>query len=83
MVYDSFEITAGAVTLSLMIKLSRLNGKEFVLNHELIKCLEATPDTIITLTSGEKLMVRETVEDVVRKTTEYRRRLHAVKEVTG
>lgn len=58
-----------------MIELSRLNGKSFILNAELIRTIEATPDTVITLSSGEKLMVRESVEIVVRMATRYRKRL--------
>ncbi|OFZ22222.1 MAG: flagellar protein FlbD [Bdellovibrionales bacterium GWB1_55_8] len=59
-----------------MIRLSRLNGKEFILNCELIKYIEATPDTIITLTTGEKIMVREAVDDVVSATVRYRQQLY-------
>ena len=40
-----------------MIKVSRLNGKEFVINCEMIKTIEATPDSVICLTTGEKIMV--------------------------
>jgi flagellar protein FlbD len=58
-----------------VIELSRLNGKKFVLNCELIKTIEATPDTVICLTSGEKLMVREPVADVMSKTMDYLKRL--------
>jgi flagellar protein FlbD len=59
-----------------MIQLSRLNGNHFVLNCELIKAIEATPDTVITLSTGEKIMVRESVDDVVKKTMDYRKRLY-------
>ncbi len=59
-----------------MIELSRLNGKKFVLNCELIKMVESTPDTVITLTSGEKLMVRDPLEEVVRMTTDFKKRIH-------
>jgi flagellar protein FlbD len=59
-----------------MIPLSRLNGKEFVVNCELIKFVESTPDTLITLTSGEKLMVRETPDQVIQATMNYRKRLY-------
>lgn len=59
-----------------MIRLSRLNGKEFVLNCEMIKFVEATPDTVITLTNGEKFMVRESVEKVIQETMHYRQRLY-------
>lgn len=58
-----------------MIRLSRLNGKEFVVNCELIKYVESAPDTILTLTTGEKLMVRESVEQVVSASLEYRKRM--------
>jgi len=58
-----------------MIKLSRLNGKEFILNCDMIKTVEATPDTVITLVSGEKTMVRESVEEVIRATVEYKKKI--------
>lgn len=64
-----------------MIQLSRLNGKVFVLNCEMIKFIEATPDTVITLESNEKLMVREGVEEVIRLSIEYRRKLTPISEV--
>lgn len=57
-----------------MITLHRLNGKEFVLNAEQIKFVERTPDTVITLAfDGEKFMVKESVEEVIRKVVEYKR----------
>jgi flagellar protein FlbD len=59
-----------------MITVSRLNSKKFILNCELIKYIEAIPDTLITLTSGEKLMVKETVEEVIEETMNYRKRLY-------
>ena len=59
-----------------MIHVTRLNGKEFVLNCELIKFAEATPDTVITLTDGEKFMVRETVDEVIEATINFRRKLY-------
>jgi flagellar protein FlbD len=63
-----------------MIQLSRLNGKNFVLNCEMIKFIEATPDTVITLDSNEKFMVREPVAEVIRLAAEYRRSLHPLTE---
>ena len=59
-----------------MIELSRMNGKKFILNCEQIRTVEAAPDTIITLLSGEKLMVKEATEEVVRLTANYRKKLH-------
>ena len=58
-----------------MIRLTRLGGKQFVLNCELIKFLESTPDTVITLTDGQKLMVLEDVETVIQETVSYRQKL--------
>ena len=57
-----------------MIELTRLNGKPVVLNSELIVSLEATPDTVIALTSGLKLMVRESVQEVMERALQYRKR---------
>ncbi|GIV16465.1 MAG: flagellar protein FlbD [Armatimonadota bacterium] len=62
-----------------MIKVTRLDHSELVVNAELIETIEATPDTVITLTSGKKLVVSEDVEEIVRRVLEYRRhayRLH-------
>jgi len=56
-----------------MIRLTRLNGKEFVVNADLIKFVDETPDTIVTLTSGEKVMVEEKVDEVVRRVVQYQR----------
>lgn len=56
-----------------MIKVSRLNGKEFVVNAELIKFMESTPDTVITLNNQEKIVVREPVEEVIRRVIDYNR----------
>lgn len=59
-----------------MIALKRLNGQEFVLNADLIETIESTPDTIVALTTGKKLMVKNTLEDVVRKTIKYKQLCH-------
>lgn len=54
-----------------MIVLSRLNGDPFVLNAELIRTVEQHGDTVITLISGERLLVRERMSEVVRLAVEY------------
>ena len=59
-----------------MIKVTRFNRELVVLNAELIESVEATPDTVITLTSGRKLLVAESVELVVERILEYRRAIH-------
>lgn len=58
-----------------MIELTKLNGAQFILNAELIEIIEATPDTVITLINGRKMMVKESVDDVVTKAVEYKKRL--------
>jgi flagellar protein FlbD len=59
-----------------MIKLTRYDNKEFFVNAELIQFVESKPDTIITLTSGEKLMVKEPVEQVISKIIQYKQTIH-------
>ncbi|HYP13918.1 MAG TPA: flagellar FlbD family protein [Bryobacteraceae bacterium] len=56
-----------------MIWLTRLNHVPFVLNAELITHMEVTPDTVIFLTDGQKIVVRESAELVVAEVLEYRR----------
>jgi len=63
-----------------MIAITRLNGSRFVLNAEHIRYVESTPDTMITLTTGERIMVKESVEEVVKKAVEYGRQLRRLLE---
>ncbi|MGH9658111.1 MAG: flagellar FlbD family protein [Bryobacteraceae bacterium] len=65
-----------------MIKLTRLNTQPFVLNADLIEHLEATPDTVITLITGQKLMVHESADDVIERVIAYRREILAGPGVT-
>ncbi|MBN1345960.1 MAG: flagellar FlbD family protein [Phycisphaerae bacterium] len=64
-----------------MITLTRLNDHKVVVNAELIKTVERTPDTMLTLINGDHLVVKESVEDVVDKAIEYGRRLRAFAHV--
>ncbi|GIV20549.1 MAG: flagellar protein FlbD [Armatimonadota bacterium] len=61
-----------------MIKVTRLNHSEIVLNAELIETVEATPDTVITLTNGKKLVVSEEVDEIIRRVMEYRRHAYGL-----
>ena len=61
-----------------MIELTRLNGVSIVLNSDLIKTAEASPDTMLTLINGEKIIVRETREEVTERVLAYRARLLAL-----
>ena len=58
-----------------MIKVTRLNNREFVLNAELVQFIEETPDTVITLVNSEKVIVRESADEVIRRAIEYGRSL--------
>lgn len=60
-----------------MIEVTRLNGNPMVLNSDLIKTAEASPDTMLTLINGEKLIVRETCAEVTERVIAYRARLLA------
>jgi len=57
-----------------MIKLTRLDGETFVLNAELIRYVESRPDTFVTLSSGERLVVSESMDRVVDLALEYQQR---------
>ncbi|HHY19754.1 MAG TPA: flagellar FlbD family protein [Firmicutes bacterium] len=56
-----------------MIKLTKLDGKVFYLNPNLVETIEPTPDTVITLAGGRKLLVQESAETVVEKILVFRR----------
>ncbi len=58
-----------------MIQLTRLNGQPLVINSDLIKLIENAPDTVITLVHGEKIVVRETNEEILDRIVAYRRRV--------
>ncbi len=55
-----------------MIKVKRLNGKEFVVNSDLILYVEETPDTVITLTTGQKVVVVNTIDEIIDKVIEFK-----------
>ncbi len=58
-----------------MIKVRRLDNREVVINADLIEFLEATPETIISMTTGKKVVVKESVDEVLRRTVEFRQRI--------
>ncbi len=57
-----------------MVHLTRLNNQALVVNADLIKFIENAPDTVITLLTGEKLVVRETVDEVLQRIGEFHER---------
>lgn len=60
-----------------MIPLVRLDGSEVVVNAELIATVEKTPDTMLTLTTGHHILVKQTVDEVVAEVIHYRRKILA------
>jgi flagellar protein FlbD len=67
-----------------MIRVTRLNHAPLVLNSDLIEHVETTPDTVISLISGQKIVVLETPDEVVRRVIEFRRAiLRAADQETG
>jgi len=58
-----------------MIEVTRLNGSIFFLNPDMILSMEATPDTIVTLTTGEKLVVKDTPDQIIDRFVAFKRRI--------
>ena len=56
-----------------MIKLTQLNGRPIVINADLIEFVESTPDTIISLTTGKKVIVQESDDQVINRAAAFRR----------
>lgn len=54
-----------------MINLTRLGGERFILNADMIQYVEARPDTFVTLTTGERLVVSESMDEVLRRAVRY------------
>ena len=66
-----------------MIRLTRLNHAVLVVNCDLIEHIEMTPDTVISMTSGQRITVLETTDEVIGRVIEYRRLLLRSPEVTA
>ena len=60
-----------------MIQVTRLDDTSMVVNVEMIQSLRATPDTVITFTSNEKMMVKEAVEEISKRVLAYKRAIHS------
>jgi flagellar protein FlbD len=60
-----------------MIRVTRINHSPLILNSDLIEHMETTPDTVISLTNGQKYVVLEPADDVVEKIVDFRRRLYS------
>ncbi|MFH1962740.1 MAG: flagellar FlbD family protein [bacterium] len=56
-----------------MVKVTRLNGVQFHINPHQIECIQATPDTVVTLINGQKYIVKENVDELLGLIVKYRR----------
>ena len=56
-----------------MIVVTKINDKEITINNDLIEMIESTPDTTITMSTGKKIIVRESVEEIVARVVEFRK----------
>ena len=66
-----------------MIRLTRINHVGIVLNSDLIEHIEVTPDTVVTLTNGQKFLVLESPDDVVARVVDFRRRIIGQESAKG
>lgn len=64
-----------------MIKVTRINNSRLVLNADLIESVESTPDTLISLTTGKRIMVKESIDEVITRVTDFKRISSAAIEV--
>lgn len=61
-----------------MIDVTRMNGKQFTLNSDLIETIEETPDTVLTLTTGKKIIVKESRQKVKKLVKLYRKEIFSI-----
>ncbi|MCL2456551.1 MAG: flagellar FlbD family protein [Defluviitaleaceae bacterium] len=62
-----------------MITVTKINDRDIVVNCDLIEMIESTPDTTLTTTTGRKIIVLNTVEEILQKVVEYKARINKVK----
>ena len=61
-----------------MITVTKINDRDIIVNCDLIELIESTPDTTLTTTTGKKILIRDTVEEVVNKVVAYKGRVNKV-----
>ena len=66
-----------------MIALHRLNGGEIIVNAELIETLEGDKETVVSLATGNRILVRETADEITEKVLEYRRKVNSREKVVN
>ena len=63
-----------------MITVTKLNDRDMIVNCDLIELIENTPDTTLTMTTGKKIIVLDTVDEILNKVVAYKGRINIVKE---
>lgn len=66
-----------------MIKVTRLDNREVVVNADLVEFVESTPETIISTTTGKKVVIRESVDEVIKRVVDFRRRVLPLVKTAG
>jgi flagellar protein FlbD len=66
-----------------MIKLLKTDGSEIIINADLIEQIKETPDTVITMTNGKKILVEDTADEIIEKVINYRQKIIVVSSRTG
>lgn len=64
-----------------MVKITKLNGKEIYVNSDLIEFIETTPDTIITLITGKKVLVKDNVQDLLERIVDFKQKVYRLPEI--
>lgn len=64
-----------------MIRVTKFDGEEMVINAELIVDLRATPDTVISLTTGKKILVMDEIDEIIDKVIEYKQKINVIRGV--
>jgi flagellar protein FlbD len=66
-----------------MIKLLKTDGSEIIINADLIEQIKETPDTVITMTNGKKILVEDTADEIIEKVINYKQKIIVVSSRTG
>ena len=61
-----------------MIKITRINNSELTINNDLIEFIEATPDTTITMSTGKKIIAKESIEDIINKIVAFKGEINRI-----
>ncbi len=74
-------MSLGCLGAAIMIVLTKINNAPIAVNCDLIQYMEETPDTVITMSNNEKVVVQEAMEEVIKKVVHYRRLINGLVEL--